>query len=617
MDATIAPGTRIGGYEVVRLLGKGGMGAVYEAEDPRLRRRVALKIIAEGMATDLESRERFAREARAAAAVVHPNVVAIHAAGEEGRTLWLALELVPGARTLGKVLLERGRLPWREAAARTASVARGLAAIHAAGLVHRDVKPENVLLDRHGVAKVSDFGLVKAAAGSGSLTDAGTILGTPLYISPEQAESQPVSTRSDLYSLGALLHHLVAGEPPFDGTGLQLLREHVEAAPPPLRRLVPEAPAALEALVLSLLEKSPARRPASADEVAERLEAIAQSDLPARAVSRGAIALVALASAAVGATVGVVCVKSSSRPAPAPPVVAPPSPPPKLPRPVYPGRWDPLPEMRTPWMKGAAASLPGEIHVVGGRFDAGAESLHLIYDVAARSWSEGPPLLRPRIYCAAVALDEKVYVLGGEDASGKRLASVEVYDPARRVWTESVPLPAPAIVSAVVRGGTLWVSAARETSHELYFLDRAHERWVPRPLPSLVAAHVDGLATWGIFVRGDRLGVHLEDLVLLAAPEESVWTTAVLRRAPPGGAGLVASGGRLYVVGGATDYQGPALAEVMSFDLDSLETPPALHAVLGHPRRDHATCLGSDGRIYAIGGYDGRTALATSEAFTP
>jgi serine/threonine protein kinase len=344
MTARPAPGSLVGRYRIVRLLGEGGMGAVHEAEDPEVGRRVALKVLAPG---DDAFIERFRREAKLAAAVRHANVATLHASGEHEGQPYLVFELVEGG-SLGD-RLKRGALPWDEAARLASGVARGLAAIHAAGLVHRDVKPANVLLDSEGRPKLADFGLARRIGGleSEALTRTGEILGTFEFVAPEQIESaRTVDARTDLYALGALLHALVAGAPPFSGTAPELMKHHLIDAPPALRSLAPETPARLERLVLALLEKEPSRRPASASEVAAELDAIVKGK-PARVDRR----LLALAPLVVVAAV-VVALLASSWSTPEPPAPrwtgapAPPPPSPSTPSPLMSpaaaptSRWD-------------------------------------------------------------------------------------------------------------------------------------------------------------------------------------------------------------------------------------------------------------------------------------
>ena len=278
----LAVGSQVGAYRVLAELGSGAMGVVYEAREEATGRLVALKVVRPEHAHDAVYMERFRREARAAAAIDHPHVTALRAAGEHEGAPFLVFEHVPGG-SLARRLKEEGRLPWREACARGAEVASALAAIHAKGLIHRDLKPENVLLDEHGRAKLTDFGLARRdrTSGAGSIelqtfTEQGDLVGTCEYMAPEQADGQKrIDARADLYALGALVFALVAGRPPFEGHGLAALVRMFQERPPSLRALAPGTPAPLERLVLALLEKDPAARPRTALEVARSLEALA------------------------------------------------------------------------------------------------------------------------------------------------------------------------------------------------------------------------------------------------------------------------------------------------------------------------------------------------------
>ncbi|MBI3725086.1 serine/threonine protein kinase [bacterium] len=289
------PGDRIGGYRVLHVLGRGGMGVVYKAEDEATGRLVALKVILAEHARDDAFMKRFRVEARAAASIVHPHVTVLYQAGEHEGQPFLAFEHVPGG-TLDRRILEKGPLPWREACERGAEVAGALAALHERGLVHRDLKPENVLLDEKGRAKLADFGLVRRDRGkwitmTTSLTSEGQILGTYAYMAPEQADGQKgIDGRADLYSLGAPIFAPPVGRPPFEGTPIEVLVKTLQQQPPSPRELAPDVPEALERLVLTLLAKDPAERPSTALVVAGELEALARSESAskARASSRRA-----------------------------------------------------------------------------------------------------------------------------------------------------------------------------------------------------------------------------------------------------------------------------------------------------------------------------------------
>jgi hypothetical protein len=279
------------------------MGAVYEAEDERLHRAVALKVITAAIGSDGAYRARFEREARAAAQVSHENVTQVYATGEEQGIPWLALELVPGGRTFSSLIDERQKLPWREAAALGAQVARALEAIHAAGIIHRDLKPSNVLLDGRGRVKLTDFGLARGAD-TERLTMTGELVGTPQYMSPEQASGATnLDARSDIYSLGALVFELVTGRPPFEGGGFPVIGQIQTAPPPRPRELAPDIPAPFERFLLRLLAKSPEDRGGFAGDVAFELETFARGAPKGGGKEPGAEASRALEVALAGASV--------------------------------------------------------------------------------------------------------------------------------------------------------------------------------------------------------------------------------------------------------------------------------------------------------------------------
>jgi eukaryotic-like serine/threonine-protein kinase len=299
---------RVSHYRIVKQLGAGGMGVVYEAVDEHSGRTVVIKAIKEPR-PDPDAVRRFEREGRAAAAVKHENVVQIFDAGvaPNGHP-FLVVELVSGG-SLSDRLKGEGPLPWREAATVGAAIARGLGAIHRAGLVHRDMKPANVMLAADGTPKIGDLGLVRADAATGltkgGLTKTGELMGTLEFIAPEQAEgSRAIDGRTDLYSFGATLHALIAGRPPFEGGGIVLVKKHLMDAPPALSSIIGDVPPALDALVLKLLEKEPDARPASADEVAAALDAIAAGEAGGSRASRGPLVAIAGGLVVVLASIG-------------------------------------------------------------------------------------------------------------------------------------------------------------------------------------------------------------------------------------------------------------------------------------------------------------------------
>jgi Leucine-rich repeat (LRR) protein len=266
---------RLGPYRARRVLGAGGMGVVFLAEDVGLKRHVALKVMKPEAAAKPGARERFLREARAAAALEHENVVTIYQVGEEGGVPFIAMQWLKG-QSLEERLKGGGPLSVPEVLRLGQQIARGLAVAHAAGLVHRDVKPANLWLEPEGGRlKVLDFGLARAVQDDAQLTQSGAIVGTPAYMAPEQARRAKVGPRSDLFSLGAVLYRMCTGRLPFQGDGaMSMLLAVTHEEPPPVRDLAPAVPPALAELVMRLLAKDPAKRPAAAQEVADRLQAI-------------------------------------------------------------------------------------------------------------------------------------------------------------------------------------------------------------------------------------------------------------------------------------------------------------------------------------------------------
>ncbi|HRU04467.1 MAG TPA: serine/threonine-protein kinase [Candidatus Brocadiia bacterium] len=262
---------RVGKYEVAAVLGEGGMGVVYRARDPVLARDVALKVLDAGLARDPILVRRFEEEARAIARVQHPNVMRIFAVGEDQGRRYYAMELIRGV-TLASRLDERGPMPLAEAAAVFRQILRAVRQIHQAGIVHRDVKTANVMIEEGtGRAVLMDFGLAKGDYRD-SFTTVGAILGTPEYMAPEQAMGGAVDARSDIYSLGAVLFEMLTGGPPFQAPDtIAVLKKQVEEAPPRVRSRRPDAPQGLEAVLSRMLAKDPAQRPASVEALEEEL----------------------------------------------------------------------------------------------------------------------------------------------------------------------------------------------------------------------------------------------------------------------------------------------------------------------------------------------------------
>ena len=255
-------------YEIHQRLARGGMAQVYLARDRSLDRPVAVKELVPEFATDPSFVERFRREAQAAANLAHPNIVGVYDWGTQDGTYYIVMEYVEGP-SLSQVIRHDGPLHPRRAAEIAGEVAAALGFAHSKGVVHRDVKPGNVLLTGTGQSKVTDFGIARALSSPDEdLTQAGSVMGTATYFSPEQAQGLPVDPRSDLYSLGVVLYEMVTARPPFTGeTPLAIAYKHVQDRPPPPSTIISDLPVGLEAIIMKLLSKRADDRYGSAEEL--------------------------------------------------------------------------------------------------------------------------------------------------------------------------------------------------------------------------------------------------------------------------------------------------------------------------------------------------------------
>lgn len=273
-------GDKLGAYRIERAIGSGGMADVYYAIHEGLQRPAAIKVLRASLATDEVHLQRFMQEARAAASLIHPNIVQVYDVGQEGEHRYIAQEYIPGTN-LRQYLTDNGPMSINVALSVLMQVLAALSKSAAVGIVHRDIKPENIMLTKDGDVKVADYGLARVLLSDDpQLTRAGTTLGTPMYMSPEQIQEGNVDIRSDLYSLGVTLFHMLAGRPPFTGeTPLALAMQHVQAEPPNIAELREALPLSLVQLINKLLAKEPENRYASPTEVLEALRAARTSDL--------------------------------------------------------------------------------------------------------------------------------------------------------------------------------------------------------------------------------------------------------------------------------------------------------------------------------------------------
>ena len=344
--------------KIQRKLGQGGMGAVYLAHHPGLNRSVAIKVLPGDLASDPEFKERFFREARLAARLEHPNVVQVHDVGEEMGVHYISMQYIEG-KSLDGILKERKKLSANEALAITKRVAVALSAAAKLGIVHRDIKPHNILISKEGVVKVADFGLAKDEDSNRSISEPGVVMGTPYYMSPEQARGVKVDQRSDIYSLGATLYHMLTGKRLFDGgTPVSIVMKQASEQPVPARQVEPSIPEPVAALLERALQKDPEKRFASADELVRALDALKSpgvSAVPAASIAafpKRKAAMIALPIAAI-LLVGIVLGLVLGRSKPPPPSLAETPPKPvvvKTPVPVKPPdeappKTDPVPKV--------------------------------------------------------------------------------------------------------------------------------------------------------------------------------------------------------------------------------------------------------------------------------
>jgi serine/threonine-protein kinase len=380
-----------GRYRILRKLGAGGMANVYLGEDEELGRRVAIKILNDRYANDDLFIERFRREAKSAAGLSHPNIVSIYDRGEAEGTYYIAMEVIEG-RSLKELIMTRGALPIGTAVGFAKQLLEALRFAHRHGIIHRDIKPHNVLVsaDQHSKAsdprlKVTDFGIARQSASQ--MTEVGSIMGTAQYLSPEQARGAPVTAASDLYSAGVVLYEMLTGKVPFTGdSAIEIAMKHVNDLPTAPSSLRPEIPPELDQIVLRALAKDPEDRYQTAEDFIEDLER-AEAGLPvSRATSTAATAL--LAGGAAGYAAGEateLLSESATR------VVAPPPPPSTPRRPTdYPpaSPYDEPPRRRRRWVPWLLVAL-----LVAGAALAGWWAYNQIQDQLAESAPVGVPLV--------------------------------------------------------------------------------------------------------------------------------------------------------------------------------------------------------------------------------
>ncbi len=558
-------GAELAGYRLESLVSRGGMAVVYLAEDLRLGRKVALKILAAELAEDDAFRERFLRESRIAASIDHPNVIPVYDAGEAGGVLYIAMRHVKGG-DLRSLIRVDAPLAVDRAVSIATQVASGLEAAHREGLVHRDIKPANVLLIPRRSLKsqdhvyLSDFGLAKHSTSVSGLTSTGQFLGTVNYCAPEQAEGKPVDHRADIYALGCMLFECLTGRPPFKKEeDLAVVMAHIREQPPLVTDFEPGIPPALAEVVAAMLAKSPDDRQQTCDELIEALAAAAPVGTPSvETITRSAVAAAAADPVSLP--------PASAAPSPSP--SQPPVPPASVPVPSAAGGR----RGRTLIAAGVAALALGAVAVVLLTRGPGEQATDIAAGPAPETrtgeapatgsaWRvrKGAPTARQQ--ASAAVLNGRIWLLGGltGDAAAEATRGVEAYDPAIDTWTRGPDLPvALHHPMAVTYGGELVVIGG----------------WAP---------------------KGADLTASTSDRVF--ALRDDAWTELPSLGQPRAAGAAAVVGDEIVVVGGQSDGEVVAATEI--FDGQRWRAG----ADIPTPREHLAAASESgQGHLYAVGG---------------
>jgi N-acetylneuraminic acid mutarotase len=633
--AELAIGSEFAGYRIEEVAARGGMGVVYRATQLRLKRTVALKLVTPALARDTSFRERFRREWMIAASMDHPNVIPVYEAGEEDESLYIAMRWVEGTDL--RETIDRGALEPSHAAHLVSQVANALDAAHERDLIHRDVKPANILITGQDHVYLTDFGLTKHASSISGLTRTGQWVGTVDYTAPEQIEGAPVSPRTDVYSLGCVLFEALTGRTPYKRENdLATLWAHVYAPPPSVLEVSPDIPARFDDVLRRAMAKDPAERYASAGEVGraalaaargeegparERIRAAAppprdkpipqlkpepaRSRRPGRRLVSGLVGLLLL----VAAVVAIVALSGSEQPETdeATPAAA-------SPQLRAASTWRPLPSMPTARQNMASAVLDGTVWVVGG-LERGSRGSRRVegYDPVINGWKSGPDLPVRLHHEMVVTYKGELVVIGGWIPKGSD-PSAEISDRVFALrggrWVSLPSLDRPRAAGAAAVVGDRIVVVGGQTGGRL--LDTTEvfdgERWsagadIPSPREHLAAAS-DGRYVYA--VGGRRLSPDKNSAALERyEPATDRWQRLPDMPTARGGLGAAIVDGHLLALGGESPTD--ALGEVESYSLareqwsnaPSMRTPRhgiaaavierSLYSLGGAPRPGHAS----------------------------
>jgi serine/threonine protein kinase len=661
----LVPGQHIGHYEIVRLIGRGGMGEVYLAKDQTLNRKVALKLLPVTYTRDKDRLRRFQQEAHAASALNHPNILTIHELGMTEGQQFIATEFVDG-ETL-RQRLNRGALTLLEALEIAIQAASAVATAHQAEIVHRDIKPENIMLRPDGYVKVLDFGLAKLIQQREPVfqpeladnldTSSGLVMGTVKYMSPEQARGLPVDLRSDIFSLGVVLYEMIVGQTPFQGeTAGALVESILTNEPPALSKYLPNLPSELVRIVDKALGKKRENRYQTTSEFLKDLKAlkdelvvesrlhVSRTGLPAAVIEdadhspaftekfwakstasissifaktlehkkTSALVLIVLA-------IGAVSLAYLFWKKPVPPSL---------------GGWMAKAAMPRPRGGAAVATLNGQLFVATGFNEVGSTDAFEVYDPKTDKWSSKAAVPTVRAYAGAAGIDGKVYVFGGcgnnqegnHDCRTSTTNVLEAYDPAINKWFTKTPMPsARSHMASTVIEGKLYVAGGRGScppcaaSDKLEVYDPATDTWDTSKAPMPMARIGAGGATINgkFFVAG---GDHNGTLVPVRAqpvavydPNNDRWMVGPAMPTPREALGVAAVHGILYAISGLTSVGESNVVEAYdpASNAWTLRTPIPTTRVFLQP-------VTIDGTIYVVGSGGARNQPTSAvEAYIP
>ena len=654
----LAPGDRVAHYEIVELVGRGGMGEVYVAKDQILNRTVALKFLTAEYTKDNDRLLRFQREAQAASALNHPHILTIYELGNVDGQQFIATELIEG-ETLRQRLV-RTPITLVEALDVTIQVAGALGAAHRAGIIHRDIKPENIMLRPDGYIKVLDFGVAKLAAHSDHQTESqlpttgdlssGLLMGTVRYMSPEQARGGQVDPRSDIFSLGVVLYEMIAGHAPFQGeTPKELMDSILHHEPQSLATRSLDIPDRLVRIARKALSKNRETRYSDANEfLTELKEAKQEIDLeskfgtlssptppaaPARPnQTQQTSSVLSLATAypigvikrhKTALVLGLIALSIAA----ALLIYRPPQP-----RALSLGTWSEKAAMPKPRAGAAVAALDGQLYVISGMDDSGTTDAVDVYDPATDRWTARASIPTARMAAGAAAITGKLYVFGGcgRNSEGNHDCRVgttnvlEAYDPRTDSWSTKAPMPtARSAVTAAVIGGKLYVTGGRGPCppcppyQVLEIYDPVTDTWdrTRAPLPLAVGGAGGAALNGKFYVVGGEAGTSepkRADLLASYDPSTNQWQLGPPLPTPRAELGLEVVHGVLYAMGGVGAYEESNVVEAYDPIQNIWSTKAALPVA-----RAYVQPVAINGLIYVAGsGGPVNRPLATLHAYT-